>query len=86
MPHSNLDQRKRKKIKQIGPAYQELLDIRDHYSPSTQIMTHTYDYPFASLQGANFLGGLIKTKGWVKRFMDKIYVEIEHRFPLLARY
>jgi hypothetical protein len=59
-----------RKIKQIGLAYQELLDIRDHYSPTTTIITHTYDYPFPSLQGGEFLGGLIKTKAWVKRFMD----------------
>jgi len=63
-----------RKIKQIGLAYEELLDIRDHYSPTTLVMTHTYDYPFASLQGANFLGGLIKTEGWMKRFMDEIQI------------
>ena len=60
-----------RKIRQIGLAYEELLDIRDHYSPSTLIMTHSYDYPFASLQGANLLGGLVKTEGWMKRFMDE---------------
>lgn len=63
-----------RKVKQISLAYQELADIRDHYSPTTVIVTHTYDYPFASLQGANFLGGLIKTKAWMKRFMDAINV------------
>ena len=61
-----------RKIKQIGLAYQELADIRDHYSPSTKIITHTYDYPFASLVGANFLGGLIKTRGWMKRYMNQV--------------
>ncbi len=66
-----------RKIKQIGLAYQELLDIRDHYSPTTVVMTHTYDYPFASLAGANFLGGLVKTKGWMKRFMDQIEIPEE---------
>lgn len=66
--------RLQRKIRQIGLAYQELLDIRDHYSPTTLVMTHTYDYPFASLQGANFLGGLIKTEGWMKRFMDEISI------------
>jgi hypothetical protein len=34
-------------------------------------MTHTYDYPFPSLKGARFLGGLINTPGWMKRFMDQ---------------
>lgn len=66
--------RLRRKVRQIGLAYQELADIRDHYSPTTVIVTHTYDYPFASNQGANFLGGLIKTKAWMKRFMDAINV------------
>lgn len=59
-----------RKVKQIGLAYQELLDIRDHYSPTTLVMTHTYDYPYPSLTGGEFLGGLIKTKAWMKRFMD----------------
>ena len=59
-----------RKVKQIGLAYQELLDIRDHYSPDTLIMTHTYDYPYPSNTGAEFLGGLIKTKAWMKRFME----------------
>jgi len=70
-------ERLKRKVKQIGLAYQELVDIRDHYSPSTVIMTHSYDYPFASLDGANFLGGLIKTKGWMKRFMDQIGIPDE---------
>lgn len=69
--------RLRRKIKQIGLAYQELLDIKDHYSPSTLVMTHTYDYPFASLQGASFLKGLISTKGWMKRFMDDVNIPDE---------
>ena len=63
-----------RKVKQIGLAYHELVDIRDHYSPTTTIITHTYDYPFASLIGVNLLGGLIKNKGWMKRYMDKVGV------------
>jgi hypothetical protein len=65
----NLNRLKRKS-RQIGLAYEELIDIRDHYSPSTIIVTHTYDYPYPSLTGAVLLGGLIKTKAWMKRFMD----------------
>jgi len=65
-------ERLERKTKQIGLAYHELADIRDHYSPATVIMTHTYDYPFASLVGMNFLGGLIKNKGWMKRYMDDV--------------
>ena len=63
-----------RKVLEISLAYQELLDIRDFYSPGTLVMTHTYDYPYPSNRGAEFLGGLIKTKGWVKRFMDKAHI------------
>jgi uncharacterized protein YneF (UPF0154 family) len=66
-----------RKVKQIGLAYQELLDIRDHYSPNTLIITHTYDYPYPSLVGGVFLGGLIKTKAWMKRFMDQADIKQE---------
>lgn len=66
-----------RKVKQIGLAYQELLDIRDHYCPETLIVTHTYDYPYPSLTGGVFLGGLIKTKGWMKRFMDAAGIKEE---------
>ena len=52
----------------------------------TQIMTHTYDYPFASLQGANFLGGLIKTKGWMKRFMDEIGIPDELQTQVIREF
>ena len=66
-----------RKVKQIGLAYQELLDIRDHYSPETIIITHTYDYPYPSLTGGVFLGGLIKTQAWMKRFMDEVDIKEE---------
>jgi hypothetical protein len=69
----NLNRLKRKS-RQIGLAYEELADIRDHYSPSTFIVTHTYDYPYPSLTGAVFLGGLIKKKAWMKRFMDNVNI------------
>ena len=70
-------ERLERKVKQIGLAYQELLDIRDVYSPDTLVITHTYDYPKPSLKGGKFLGGLIKTKGWMKRFMDAIGIKEE---------
>lgn len=68
--------RLRRKSAQIGLAYHELADIRDHYSPQTVIMTHTYDYPYPSLTGAVLLGGLIKTQAWMKRFMDDPKIKI----------
>jgi len=66
-----------RKTTEIALAYEELLDIRDYYTPDTVIITHTYDYPYPSNVGAIFLGGLIKTKAWVKRFMDKANID-EH--------
>lgn len=62
--------RLKRKTEQIGLAFEELLDIRDHYSPDTVVLTHTYGYPYPSDTGAQFLAGLIKTKAWMKRFMD----------------
>jgi len=64
-----------RKVKQIGLAFHELLDIRDHYSPKTIVLTHTYDYPYPSDIGGVFLGGLIKTKAWMKRFMDDVNIK-----------
>ncbi|MCP3944103.1 MAG: SGNH/GDSL hydrolase family protein [Desulfobacteraceae bacterium] len=72
-----------RKIKQIGLAYQELLDIRDHYSPKTLIMTHTYDYPYPSLTGGVFLGGLIQTEAWMKRFMDAAGIQEEFQADVI---
>lgn len=68
--------RLKRKTKQISLAYEELLDIRDHYSPSTIILTHTYDYPYPSKQGGVFLGGLVKTESWMKPYMDLPKVNI----------
>ena len=74
----NID-RLNRKAQQIGLAYEELADIRDHYSRTTVIMTHTYDYPYPSNQGGVFLGGLIQTKAWMKRFMDQEDIKIPPR-------
>lgn len=70
-------QRLKRKCRQIRLAYAELLDICDQYSPSTVILTHCYDYPYASLQGGVFLGGLIKTKSWMKPYLDKLNIPDE---------
>ncbi len=75
--------RLKRKAKQIALAYQELLDIRDEYSPNTLIITHTYDYPIPSLTGGVFLGGLIKTKGWMKRFMDERKIKEEFQADII---
>lgn len=37
-------------------AYQDLIDLRDRLSPSTLIVTHVYDYPWATNKGVCWLG------------------------------
>ena len=71
-----------RKSKQISLAYQELIDIRDYYSPNTVIVGHTYDYPIPS-GGAKFLGGLIETESWMKKYMDKIKIPKELQADVL---
>ena len=44
--------RLKRKIEQVKLSCLELLDIRDHYSPGTLVVTHCYDYPYPSLQAA----------------------------------
>lgn len=69
--------RLRRKARQIELAYHELIDIRDHYSKNTLIVTHTYDYPYPSTQGGEFLGGLISIESWMKPYMDDINIPEE---------
>lgn len=59
-----------RKVEQVKLAYLELLDIRDHYSPDTVVLTHCYDFPYPSLRGAKFWGGIYKTASWMKPYMD----------------
>lgn len=59
-----------RKIEQVKLAYLELLDIRDQYSSDTLVITHCYDYPYPSLKGAKFWGGIYKTASWMKPYMD----------------
>lgn len=74
--------RLKRKARQIGYAYEELADIRDHYSPQTIIITHTYDYPYPTGERPLVLGGLIKHKGWMKRYMENSAINIPE--PLQA--
>jgi hypothetical protein len=37
--------------------------------PKPVIITHIYDYPIPSFHGAEFLGGIIKKKSWMKPYM-----------------
>ena len=70
-------ERLERKILQIGLAVEELLDIRDHYSRNTIIITHTYDHAYPSTQGGKFLGGLIDGKSWLKPYMDEMAIAEE---------
>ncbi len=59
----------RRKLKQIELALEELCDICGEYSPTTVIVTHTYDRIFPSDQGAEFFG-ITWTRSWVKPYLD----------------
>jgi hypothetical protein len=65
--HSN---RLKKKVKQIELAYTELVDICKEYSPSTVIITHTYDRIYPSDEGVEILG-IDLTNSWIKPYMDE---------------
>ena len=60
-----------RRLSQIENAYRLLIDMRDEYNSNQKclIITHTYDYPIPSFHGAKFLGGIIKTKSWMKPYM-----------------
>jgi len=64
-----------RKVEQIGLAFQELLDILGHYIPETIVLTHTDVPHYPSDVGGVFLGGLIKTKAWMKRLMDDVNIK-----------
>lgn len=57
------------KVKQIELAYRELMSIRNHYSASTIIVTHTYDRVIPSDIGVRVLGKNI-TGPWIKPALD----------------
>lgn len=59
------------KMAGIRDAYLSLIDIRDENSPTTEIVTHTYDYIVPSNKGGEFVGGIIKTDPWMKPTMDR---------------
>ena len=66
-----------RKVEQVRLSYLELLDIRDQYSPNTLVVTHCYDYPYPSLKGAEFWGGIYKTASWMKPYMDAAGIPAE---------
>ena len=77
-----------RKLIQIENAYRLLIDMRDEYSPDPKpvIITHTYDYPLPSFHGAEFLGGIIKTKSWMKPYMELKGITDPEDQKRIARY
>jgi hypothetical protein len=61
--------RLKRKLKRITLAYQELIELRNEYSPNTVIITHTYDRVKPAKDGASFVWGLVKTKPWIYPFL-----------------
>ncbi len=57
------------KLKQIKYAWLELINIRDQYSPTTKIFTHTYDLPYMTGIGARFYG-IEWSKAWIGPAMN----------------
>ena len=57
------------KLKQIELAYRELMTIRNHYSASTIIVTHTYDRVIPSDIGVRIFGRNILGP-WIKPALD----------------
>ncbi|MBF0172925.1 MAG: SGNH/GDSL hydrolase family protein [Magnetococcales bacterium] len=58
-------------IEDIKAAYLRLIDLSKKKSPKCKIITHTYRYPHPNNVGGAFLGGLFKTKAWIKPYMDQ---------------
>ena len=61
-----------RRMQQIENAYRDLVDLRDDYSPSTTIITHTYDQAIPNGKKASFLLGLLKSGPWLKPYMKHI--------------
>ena len=70
-----------RRMKQIENAYLDLVDIRDDYSPTTTIITHTYDLVIPDGTKAKFLLGLIKSGPWLKPYLK--HIPLEHHVPIV---
>jgi hypothetical protein len=46
----------RARMREIAAGYRRLIDLRNTVSPDTEIVTHTYDYPYPDGRKAHFLG------------------------------
>lgn len=72
-------QRFRRKLLQIRLAFEELIELRDDYAPSAQIVTHTYDFLTPGNQAAKFIAGLVSVGPWIYPYlMEKNIPESLH--------
>ncbi|MBF0108375.1 MAG: hypothetical protein HQL76_04280 [Magnetococcales bacterium] len=60
-----------KTLEKIIQAYKRLIDHVMDCNSRCILITHTYCYPLPSNIGGAFLGGLFKTKSWIKPYMEE---------------
>ncbi len=77
-----------RKLDQVELAYRLLIDVVDEFAmaPKPVIITHTYDYPLPSYHGAEFIGGIIKMKSWMKPYMVNKGITAEGAQQKIARF
>lgn len=78
-----LKQKLRDRMKQIELGYLDLIDVCARYSPSTVIVTHTYDYPFPDGREATFLKA-IRRGPWLLPFLEDAKVPTRLLRPAVA--
>ncbi len=65
-----------KKLDAVMLAFDQLVDLRDRYTPNATIITHSYDIAKPSKDGATFFWGLIKTKPWIYPYLTKLKIPV----------
>ncbi|MGN7611684.1 hypothetical protein ACQZV8_06325 [Magnetococcales bacterium HHB-1] len=75
-----------RKLAEIKSAYRDLATLRDTFAPQCVIITHTYDYPIPSDKGGEFLWGSIRTKPWIKPYMDQKGITVSQDQRKIARH
>ena len=67
-----------RKLQRIRLAYEELIELRNVYSPNTHIVTHTYDMAAPSGKKGKFLWGLVKTGPWIRYYLEEKGIPKKH--------
>jgi hypothetical protein len=68
------------RMKQIELAYRDLIDLRDTVSPNTEIVTHSYDYPYPDGRKARFFK-LAVAGPWLEPYLAQAGVPVALRRP-----